>query len=295
MKMKRPAIRRVTLFLMLAMDAISAPGPPAARGDDSRTPLHLAARRTADADIVTALVKAKADPKAADENGWTPLHHVAWRSRNPDTVTALVEAGADPDAVGGQIMRSQPMIVLTLVVLLGGSATSLGGSAPADSGAGCAEWNTESFFKKASVEEVSACLEAGADPKSRDEKGRIPLILAAAHTRHPGVIAALIQAGADFRAVGRRGESPLHVAAASNESRGVIAALLDAGANPRAGAPGRHGETPVEMAAGSNTNPDVLNTLLQAGGDPKKRDWSPVLNPFTLSIVVPAVVHIVVK
>ena len=85
------------------------------------------------------------------------------------------------------------------------------------------------------------------------------------------------------------------MAAASNESRGVIAALLDAGANPRAGAPGRHGETPVEMTAGSNTNPDVLNTLLQAGGDPKKRDWSPVLNPFTLSIVVPAVVHIVVK
>ena len=168
-------------------------------------------------------------------------------------------------------MRSQPMIVLTLLVLMGGSATLFGGGVPADSGAGCAEWNTEDFFKQASVEEVTACLEAGADPKSRDEKGRIPLILAAAHTRHAGVIAALIQAGADFRAVGRRGENPLHAAAASNENPGVIAALLEAGANPRARAAVRHGKTPVEMAAGFNTNPDVLNTLLQAGGDPNSK------------------------
>ena len=128
-------------------------------------------------------------------------------------------------------MRSQPMIVLTLMVLMGGTATLLGGGVPVDSSAGCAEWNTVGFFKQASVEEVTACLEAGADPRSRDEKGRIPLILAAAHTQHSGVITALIQAGADLRAVRRGGENPLHVAAASNENPGVIAALLEAGAN----------------------------------------------------------------
>lgn len=122
-------------------------------------------------------------------------------------------------------MRSQPMIVLTLMVLMGGSAAALGGGVPADSGADCAEWNTEDFFKKASVEEVAACLESGADPSDRDVKGRIPLHLAATYTQHPGVIDALIK----------------------------------------------------------------------AGGDPKKRDWSPVLNPMTLSMVVPAIVVYIVN
>ena len=169
-------------------------------------------------------------------------------------------------------MRLQPMIVLTLMVFMGGSAAALGGGVPADSGADCAEWNTVDFFKKASTEEVSACLEAGADPKFRDEKGRIPLILAAAHTRHPGVIAALIQAGADIRAVGRGGENPLHAAASSNENPGVITALLDAGANPRARAHVQHGMTPLEMAAEGNTNPEVLDALLKAGADPKSKN-----------------------
>lgn len=122
-------------------------------------------------------------------------------------------------------MRIGWMVMMTLMVLMGGSAAALGGGVPADSGVDCAEWNTEYFFKQASVEEVAACLEAGSDPRSRDENGRIPLILAAALTRHPGVITALIQAGADIRAVGRRGQSPLHLAAGSNENPGVIAAL----------------------------------------------------------------------
>ncbi|MCY4058724.1 MAG: hypothetical protein OXG44_12050 [Gammaproteobacteria bacterium] len=102
-------------------------------------------------------------------------------------------------------MRSEPMMVLTLLVFVAGSATALGGDAPADSDAGCAEWNTEGFFKNASVEEIAACLEAGADPNALDQHGRPLLHLASKFTPDAGVVAALVKAGADPNAGDTRG------------------------------------------------------------------------------------------
>lgn len=46
---------------------------------------------------------------------------------------------------------------------------------------------------------------------------------------------------------------------------------------------------------GHKAHPKIIDTLIKAGGDPKKRDWSPVLNPVTLSMVVPAIVVYIVN
>ena len=135
-------------------------------------------------------------------------------------------------------------IALTLMTFMGGNAATPACATPPDTSASCADWNTEGFFEIASVAEVTACLEEGADPKARDVKGRIPLILAATHTQYPAVITALLEAGADLRAVGRGGGTSLHLAAENNHNPEVIEALLEAGANARARAHGKHGLTP---------------------------------------------------
>ena len=38
----------------------------------------------------------------------------------------------------------------------------------------CEEWNTKEYFQTATVENVTACLDAGADPKARDYDGTRP-------------------------------------------------------------------------------------------------------------------------
>ena len=52
----------------------------------------------------------------------------------------------------------------------------------------CDLWNTEAFFEAAIVEDVTACLEAGADPMAQAENGSTPLHRAAAKSTNPAII-----------------------------------------------------------------------------------------------------------
>ena len=70
---------------------LDAGAEPNSADDDGRTPLHLAARRTTDADIVTALIEAKTDPNTPDENGQTPLHLAARFTTNPEIIAVLIQ------------------------------------------------------------------------------------------------------------------------------------------------------------------------------------------------------------
>ena len=36
----------------------------------------------------------------------------------------------------------------------------------------CADWNSAGFFRTAAVEDVTRCLDAGADPNAQDENGQ---------------------------------------------------------------------------------------------------------------------------
>ena len=48
------------------------------------------------------------------------------------------------------------------------------------------KWNTEDYFKTMALDEVTACLVAGADPKARDEDQETPLHLAAKYNEETG-------------------------------------------------------------------------------------------------------------
>ncbi len=86
-----------------------------------------------------------------------------------------------------------------LVVVMGGCEALSAGGVEANEGPSCQDWNTKRFFASASLEKVTACLEAGADPNARASFSReTPLYPAKKRTEpNPEVIAALEQAGAE--------------------------------------------------------------------------------------------------
>ena len=66
----------------------------------------------------------------------------------------------------------------------------------------CGDWNSndsqvwETFYKDITLAELLKCLEAGADPNERNNKGETPLFFAAGSNQIPAIIAALVDAGA---------------------------------------------------------------------------------------------------
>ena len=108
----------------------------------------------------------------------------------------------------------------------------------------CDEWNTEEYFKMATVEDVKACLAAGAEPMARDGWKYTPLHRAATNNENPEVIKVLLVAGADVMARHQDGNTPLHTAAYNYRS--AIDVLLAAGTDPMAR--NAAGQTPSDLA-----------------------------------------------
>ena len=139
------------------------------------------------------------------------------------------------------------------------------------------KWNTEDYFKTMALDEVTACLVAGADPNARDEYTNTPLHLAAGYNKNPAVVQALLASGADPKARGESAKTPLHRAARYNENPAVVQALLAAGADPKA--QDQWQWTPLHRAAWNNENPAVVQALLASGADPNARvaqEWTPL-------------------
>ncbi len=61
----------------------------------------------------------------------------------------------------------------------------------------CRNWYTEEFFRTATVQDVKACLAAGANPKAHGLRKPTPLRLAVLYSEDPAVVQALLAAGAD--------------------------------------------------------------------------------------------------
>ena len=134
----------------------------------------------------------------------------------------------------------------------------------------CEEWNTITYFETATVKDVTACLDAGADLEAQDILGETPLHKAADNNKNPAVIQALIDAGADLKVRDNGGFTPLHGAATwNNENPAVLKALLAAGADPMAR--DDDGNTPLHLAA-RYENSAVIQALIDAGADLKVRN-----------------------
>ncbi len=192
----------------------------------------------------------------------------------------------------------------------------------------CEQWNTEEFFRVATVADVTACLDAGADVAARDENEITPLHWAAWISDHPAVVDALLAAGAELEARNGNGRMPLHNAAINNENSTVLEVLLAASADIEArddrgftplhgaawsnealvvlegllavgadvNAPNDQGITPVQNAAFANENPAVLDALFAAGADRQTRteDGRTLLHAAARNNVNPTVIDTLV-
>ena len=130
----------------------------------------------------------------------------------------------------------------------------------------CEDWNTQAYFEAATVEAVTACLAAGADPMAGEDYSELtPLHMAAIASTSPEVIAVLLAAGSDVNARVRGYGAPLEAALRSETSGepAVIEALLVAGADPNV----RDGNdwTPLHQAAYEAEDADVISALIEAG------------------------------
>ena len=98
----------------------------------------------------------------------------------------------------------------------------------------CLDWNTDGFFRDASLDDVIACLVGGSDPNDYGDFGSTPLHYAATgYNDDPDMIRVLIAYGADPNTPAVTGVTPLHTAAALNGNPEVVAALLEGGADPQ--------------------------------------------------------------
>lgn len=131
--------------------------------------------------------------------------------------------------------------------------------------AGCEGWDTQEFFESTTLEEVTACLEAGVWANARSASGWTPSHRAAGFSTDPAIATALLEAGAEVNDRDEDGNTPLHVAAVLNPNPTVITALVAAGAEVDA----RNGDgwTPLHWAARFSDNPAVITALLDVGAD----------------------------
>lgn len=132
-------------------------------------------------------------------------------------------------------------------------------------GAGTALHDAASF---GIASDVLALVQAGANPRSRDESGRTPLHDAARNNEDPAIVRMLVEAGADPNARDADGRIPLHDSGL-NENPLVAARLVMAGADPNAR--DENGRTPLHDAC-FNRNPLIAAALIASGADPNIRD-----------------------
>ena len=227
-------------------DCLEAGADVNARNQHGDTPLHTLMRMLrwnhsfvpAAIDLLQA---AGADLNARDDGGVTPLHLASggWTNwdhwGHPAAVESLVRAGAEVNVrnQSGRTPLDEAMVwgnsTAIAILLEHGAVSAADDPRAANQPATCDAWPSPEFFRRATVDVVAGCIEAGAEVNAVAELGRTPLHTAAAASPDPAVVAELVRRGADLTARLAGGRTALHEAV-HNPNPAVVAALLEAGA-----------------------------------------------------------------
>ena len=133
----------------------------------------------------------------------------------------------------------------------------------------CRGWDSEEYFKTATVKEVTTCLDTGINATTRDESGVTPLHRAAKYSENSDVLKAVLNNNVDVAAKDDDERTPLHWAI-EDDNAVAVKALIEAGADPNV--QDNDSQTPLLDAAMNTENPEVIEALIDAGADMEARD-----------------------
>ena len=248
------------------------------RDDSGRMPLHRAVAHTENPAVVDALISSGADLEAEDDAGQTPLAVAVVQNENPLVIETLINLGANPKKLEPilqtpgtdlkKLERALERVVRYTVergVEVQYRSETVALMKRVQRIVRCKGWETEDYFKMATLEKVSACLDTGVELEAHGGDNVTPLHRAAAQTAYPGVVESLIRAGSHPIARDGNGRTPLHQAAKYNHNPSIVQALLNAGADVNA--EDESGNLPLHDAAMNTENPAVIETLLAAGAN----------------------------
>ena len=214
------------------------------KDDRMMTPLHLAALRNKNVDIIKFLLSVNADIDAIDTIGFTPLHWAALGNRNDEVAQYLVAEGADVNRKNGNGPHS-------------GVAWRIPDEVNDD---------VTQYFLSRSV-----------DMNVHDKSGWTPLHLAAYQGKND-LVQFLVSEGADVLAKSDNGETPLHQAVFGNGNLELIKYLVSERADVNTRTPDDNfyscvgGLTPLHRAALGNQNLEVFTYLVSEGADIHEKD-----------------------
>ncbi len=213
--------------------ALATPGVNVnATEHDGTTALHWAVQH-GQADLVKALIRARANVNLKNRYGVAPLWLAATNGDNA-SVEALLRAGADAETTRGESGET---------VLMNAAMSGSPGV-------------------------VQRLLAYGADPNAKDGvRGQTALMWAAAEG-HPDAARVLVEVGADLEAKSSTGITPLMFAIRAGHIPTTLA-LLDLGANLKALAP--DGTTHLGLAL-INAHWELAAALLDRGADANTND-----------------------
>ena len=234
------------------------------KGDDNRSPLHLATENGSEK-MVRFLVSQGANVNVSNEYGETPLH-LAITSGSLSVIRFLVDSGADVHAAdrGGQTALELAAAednedVARFLIDKGVNIRFQGGG-------------SDTPLHRAVAHDaqnvVSLLLKKGVSVDVVNEYGQSPLFYAA-ETEDEYLIRLLVSYGADLNAMEGDGETCLHLAVLAEEP-GRIIPLLNAGANVNARNYRR--ETPLHLATRLSSE-ETIRLLIDSGANVNARNY----------------------